>query len=296
MTTKVHGFSSKSFIVPTVAGLNTYYLGDYQTDNFGEGAKVIAISVRPNVQVGPSAANVRSVNDREIIGLSDILGGYLYLVKDGPSRENICFAKNLATQTIEKLDETIKGDIFIFPSVINWNESYISFSPTVAFDGTKDIEFNVYYTTPCQEPIIPNVLFDNKFEYNAIKKKTIQVNVKANQASFVLADGRNPLTNYDKIVGLRYNNFQFVTEDGRSAPSMTNFLGSSFLTMKVGSRLLLENFPLEDLEYLKHVGYPYFPIEPTNSDDFDWTGCKVTLSDKSLAIDNYSFLITLFYM
>lgn len=289
---KVHGFSTKTFIIPTKANQLTYYLGDYQTDNLGPGAKVVALSVR----FDPGGPGGRTTSDNQLL-ITDVQArkGYLTLVKDGTSRENIYYQKSLFSQAREYAYTTKPYEIFIPPNKLNWNESYIEFEDTVGLADNQGIEFNIYYTTLCQQPLGPNIIFDNNFEYTALNIRTIQVDMQTGLRKMLLTNGRNPLTNEDILVGMRINDFQFVTLDGKQAVRSPNLLGVSFLNMKVGSRLLCELCPMKDLDPFEHLEYSYLPLEPTPAKDFDWTGCNIELSNSLFGIAGFAYLIDLFY-
>lgn len=296
--TKIHGLSSKLLTLPTANGVNSYNLGIFN-GTFQQSDKIVAIAFRYNKASVTSLA-YKSVDDRPLLNVSETRSGYLNLVEDNGNNTNILYNHNLWLMVTESNEQDFYG-IFIPPCNIKWTQSSIEFSPSIAFDGTKDMEFNVYYITNCQEPIEPNIIFDNDFKYNAVKKKTIQINAKANEQSFAI--GTNPLSNCDKIVGLRYDEFEFETTDGRTNvskgstfPAIPAALGASFLTMRIGSRNLLENFPLTELRAFYHVGFPYFPIEPTQAQYFNWNQCKITLPSKALTQDNTAYLLTIYYM
>lgn len=280
--TNIHGFSSKLLTIPTRAGQHSYNLGDYQGDNIGAGTKVVALIFRYAKNPG-----VCSRDDRPLIDATETQKGYINVVQLDDRQTTILSKYSLFMLTREY-------DIFIPPCSINWDESSIEFPPNINFDGSKDLELNILFITPCQRPISSNIVFDNHFHYNATQKKTLQINVEEGKSSFKL--GSNPLSNCDTIVGLSLNEFSYTTIDERAAPNLSNFLGASFLSMRVGSRILLEDIPLTELKALNPIGYPYFPIEPTLSKDFDWTNCKINVSDKSKPIENTAYLITLFYI
>jgi hypothetical protein len=299
--TKIHGFSTKTLTIPTQAGVNSYNLGQYQTDDFGKGSQVVAITFRY------AKSGSYSIDHRPLISPGVVTKGYLNLVRKDPKNTNILFNHNLFMITTESVEQDSYG-IFIPPCMINFNQSTVEFAPSVVFNGSEDLEFTFLFTTLCQEPIKPNLLFDNDFKYFAVKKKTIQIDAKANKSSFKI--DRNPLSNCDKIIGLRYDEFTFETVDGKTGvskgqaapitipptPTIPNAIGASFLTLRVGTRLLMEDFPLTELRSLYHLGYPYFPIEPTNSEDFDWSKCVINVADKSLTRDNTCFLLTIYYI
>lgn len=300
--TEVHGFSSKLLTVPTVSGVDTYSLSIFQ-NSFEEDEKVVAIALRYN-KVGLDS---KSIEDRPLIGIQEVRNGYMTLVEDNGQNTNILNNHNLFMMTTESIEQDSYG-IFIPPCEVKWTQSSVEFSD-LSFDGTKDIEFNVYYITDCQKPIEPNILFDNGFQYNGVRKKTVQINAKSGEQSYAIKN--NPIINCGTIVGLRYDEFDYKTIDGRThvskistIPPITNpptlpipgALGASFLTMRVGSRNLLEDFPLTELRALYHLGYPYFPIEPTASQDFNWNQCKINLPSKALTQDNTCYLLTFYYM
>lgn len=294
--TKIHGFSSKLLTISTTNGTNKYNLSAFN-NSFGGTDKIVAIALRYN-KASISSLAYKSLNDRPLINVSEVRNGYINLVKNDGS--NILYNHNLFLMITESNEQDFYG-IFIPPSEIKWTQSYIEFAPGVTLDGTKDIELNVYYLTNCQKPIEPNIIFDNDFKYNAVRKTTVQIDVKANEQSFAIVN--NPLSNCDTIVGLRYDEFDFETTDGRTNvskgstfPAIPAALGASFLTMRIGSRNLLENFPLTELRAFYHVGFPYFPIEPTQSQHFNWNECKMNLPSKALTQDNTAYLLTIYYM
>lgn len=292
--TKVHGVSTKTFTVTTINGLNTYTLGDYQTDNFGVDAQVIGVSMRSGI-IGIGTGPI-SIDGRPLIGPTVVKGGYLYLVRDDTRRTNLLYAENLNFLLRAPANISNQYDIFFPACVVNWNETYVEFAPSITIDGTKDMEFTVYFITPCSKPSQANYIYDNKQQYPALKKRTIQVNTQAGRQKFLLSDGRNPLSTGDLLVGMYFNFFQHVALDDSTEITLGQYLGATFLTMKVGNRLLMEDFPIRNLHPFNHLGLPYFPIEPTLAEDFDWTGCKLFVSDKSVVLDNKSYLITLFYI
>lgn len=300
--TKIHGFSTKTLTIPTEKEKNSYNLGEYQTDDFGQGSKIVAVTFR--YQSGGS----NSIENRPLISSGEVTKGYINLVRKNPENTNILFNHNLFMITTEASEQDSYG-IFFPPCEINFNQSTVEFAPSISFDGSKDLEFTFLFITLCQKPVIPNLIFDNGFKYFALKKKTVQIDVKANKASFKI--DRNPLSNCDKIIGLRYDEFLFETVDGRQTvskgvraipipapgtPAIPNAIGASYLTMRVGTRLLMEDFPITELRSLYHLGYPYFPIEPTNSEDFDWSKCVIKVADKTLTRDNTAYLLTLYYL
>lgn len=297
---KIHGFSSRLLTVETVKGINSYNLGKFQ-ESFEESEKIVAITLRYN----KSSVDFKSINDRPLILNQELRKGYINIVEDNGQNTTILNNHNLYLMTTESIEQDSYG-IFIPPSQIKWTQSNIEFADSISFDGTKDIEFNVYYITDCQKPIKPNIIFDNGFQYNAVKKRTIQVNAKSKEESFSIKN--NPVPNCSVIVGLRYNEFDFETIDGRinvaknaqilPPPNLSPpaALGASFLTMKVGSRTLLESFPLTELRAFYHIGFPYFPIEPTESQDFNWNQCKIKLPNKTLTQDNTCYLLTIYYI
>lgn len=298
--TKIHGFSTKTLTIPTEVGKKTYNLGEYQTDDFGKGSKVVAVIFR--YAKGGSS----SIDNRALIGPGVVTKGFLNLVRKDPQNTNILFEHNLFLITTESIEQDSYG-IFFPPCEINFNQSIVEFSPSVIFDGSEDLEFTFLFTTLCQKSVNPNLVFDNEFKYFAVQKKTIQINAESNKDSFRI--DRNPLSKCDKIIGLRFNEFTYETIDGRAvvskgrpptifppSPAIPNALGASFLTMRVGTRLLMEDFPLTELRSLYHLGFPYFPIEPTDSEEFDWSKCVINVADKGLTEDNTAYLITLYYI
>lgn len=292
MKTAVHGFSTKTITIPTVAGVYTYNLGDYQDDNFGEHSKIIGISSR----IAVAGATVRSRFDRPIIDKTYAISSYLNLMKNTVERENLIYQTNLFALSREYDHVQNAYDLFIEPNLINWGESQIQIEPNFVIPGTHDIELNIYYITNCQKPIETNIVFDNKFEYLGLFKFNVEVETKAGVPIYKINNGRNPLPKGAILVGMRINNYNLVTLNGNSGIFISNYLGASFLNMRVGSRVMLENFPLPDLVPFDRFGYSYFQIEPTLAKDFDWSNCEIFVSDKSIPLDDYSYLITFFYI
>lgn len=299
MLKKIHGFSSRLLTVKTSKGVNSYNLGAFNS-SFGDNEQIVAIAFRYNKAALPSLA-YRSINDRPLINVSEVKKGYINLVEDNGSSTNILSNHNLWLMVTESKEQSFYG-IFIPPCQVKWTQSNIEFAPSVSFEGTQDLELNVYYITNCQKPIEPNIIFDNGFKYNAVRKKTIQINVKAKEESFAIRS--NPLSNCATIVGLRYDEFDFETTEGKTnvskgssiSPKIPAALGASFLTMRIGSRNLLEDFPLTELRAPYHLGFSYFPIEPTKSHHFNWNQCKINLPNKALTQDNTCYLLTLYYL
>lgn len=292
MKTAIHGFSTKTITIPTIAGVLTYNLGDYQDDNFGKNSKIIAISSRCSF----FATTIRSRYDRPLIDQFYANKAYLTVMENSTKRENIIYQTNLFSLNREYSHVHNAYDLFIPPMLINWDESQIQFEPTIALLGGDDMELNVYYITDCQKPIETNMIFDNNFEYLGLYKFSVEVPTFAGVSSYQINNGRNPLPPGAILVGMRINNYELKTPTGKDGIRIGNYLGASFMNMKVGSRLMLENFPLPDLEPFDRLGFSYFPLEPTPANDFDWSNCEIYLSDKTIAQTNYAYLLTFFYI
>ncbi|WP_299368308.1 hypothetical protein [Winogradskyella sp.] len=292
----VHGVNTKTITIPTNADQRKYNLGDFQNDNFGKGSKVIGISARYN-SIGLAGDNIRSIQDRPLFNLAEVSQMYLSLMDYSVERYFILQNRNLYYQSRLYLgNPSAQGDIFFSPCEVNWNESVVTIGDNVTVDGTRDIELTVYFTTTCGRPASPTLVLDNGIDYNALRKKTIEVKTSAEIIEYQLGNGSNPLTNKNRLVGLAYNFINpAFTSKGRRVVSLDTFLGASFLTLNVDNRLLTNRIPLGDVQFFNRWSYPYFPIEPTWAKDFDWSECKIFVSDKTLPQDNFSYLIDLFY-
>ncbi len=292
MKTAVRGFSTKTITIPTVAGVYTYNLGDYQDDNFGKNAKIIGMSSRSSFL----GSTFRSRTDRPLLTSFDSQRAYINLMSNTLARENVIFQSNLYTLNREYSHVHNSYDLFLEPGLINWDESQIQFQPSLVINGSLDIELNVYYITDCPSKVETNIIFDNNFEYLGLFKFNVEIPNQVGNALYQINNGRNPLPPDAVLVGMRINDYDLKTLNDNTGVYLGNYLGAAFLNMKVGNRLMLENFPLSDLEPFDRLGYSYFPVEPTFAKDFDWSNCEIYLSDKSHALANHAFLITFFYI
>ncbi len=289
MKTAVHGFATKTITIATAVSQLQYNLGDYQQDNFGQNAKIIGLSLR----VALGSGTERSRNDRPLITRDDSRLGYLNLVQQGKDRENVVYQNNLYTFVRE-----VAFDLFIEPCKVNWDESVIKFESNFVMDGTKDIELNIFYIfDEGGKKVDTNIIFDNDFTYLGLKKYNLEVVTKADSRFFQLNYGRNPLGSCALLVGMRINDYEFVTLNLNDSINKENYLNSSFLTMKFGNnRTLLDTFPLGHLGPFERIGYSYFPMVPILAKDFDWSNCFIEVSDKSIPLDDHAYLVTFFYI
>lgn len=281
---KIHGFSTKTFAIQLQDGVSSYCLGDYQTSKVGHDAKVVAITTRFDT-VGQG--KILAIDGNKLLEEDEIASCYLNVIAAGADRSNILYKQNLYPLTDTSFDR------FITPTQVNWNESYLTTSENDL--SGYSIEITIHFITSCQTPVLSNITFDNNLGYITTNKRTIHTNTQVNIAKFYLENGKNPLNRTDKIVGIRCNSFDHQTMDGVSAVSLFNMLGASFLTLMVGSRVLLDQMPLTELKPFL-TGIKYYPIEPTRADEFDWSKCVIELADKSISETGKAFSLTLYYI
>jgi len=58
---------------------------------------------------------------------------------------------------------------------------------------------------------------------------------------------------------------------------------------------LLQSYPLIDLQPLQNTNIPFFPIPPIAANKLNWSNSNIRVANKSYPLDNYAYLITLYY-
>lgn len=295
--TSLYGLHTQTITIPTSKGGYSYRLADYQKNSIGEDITIVAITARINPFFLGTSMN--SMKDRPLINQFQAMKGYLSLVSS--DNKTIVYKKNLFT-LVRTHNTTINYsyigngafDIFIPPCNINWSKSEINFDPSIGFDGSQDIELNVLYQKKQAPSPQANLQLYNGLNHITTKQTTIKIAAKVDRDEFDLSYN-NPLKDHDCIIGLRIADYPFTTEDGEIAATRHNFLGSSFINLMYGSSYLLQSYPLIDLQPLQNTNIPFFPIPPIAANKLNWSNSNIRVANKSYPLDNYAYLITLYY-
>jgi hypothetical protein len=287
-TVAIHGFSTQTFRIQTKQGKSTYSLSNHSS-LFDSSNKIIAISFR----VARGGEFERSFDDRALIDTPTAKKGYLTLVDDNQNR----IVENRNLYDFVRLQER-DCNIIIPPCLLNFKESKITFSTTVADTLTNDtdIEYTIHYLTNCRKPTTPNIQLDNNTLFNALNTQTIQVNIKDSKSQ-VISTGI-PIPKDAIIEGLSIplhtdffglNNEEGLDLDGELGLEML------FINLKQGQRNILEDLPVQELIPFKQLGLPYYPIEPTKADSIDWKKFKVEFSNVEYSDDTTCLLLNIHY-
>lgn len=270
----INGLKSKTININLTAGESKFYL--QQSENLGlpEGAKIIAIATRTH------DSSINSYQKKQLASTTVYNAAFLSMLD----------TNNNDILNGYQLNRTANKAVFIEPikaSGIDWNNSYIDVA-NAAVSAIVDsiIEIVVFYIEGDYTHTVNNqVLFRTGFQQIGVRQTAYQVAVETNRDEYPIADRNIGIPNNAYIVGI--NTTRSLTPQKGTAQDDSSY-SSSYLTLKKGTEILLDNFPIALVGYstLLFPGLDYFPIEPVLAGDIDWKASEIKIKNTNELTDD----------
>ena len=294
---EIKGLRTKTFSIALVNGTFTYNLATNRFLGMPENATILTLFIRTPVSYP---------NDMDIEGrvLSSSMIGYgtiNLMSKGGDLILKSIPLSLIADNNLYPFQQTYFKPIS--NREIDWIGSTIQISTSPGGSTNvptgEVIEFTVYYTMESNFDFRSFVqAFSNGLQMYGVRAGMVNVGTRARltKALFKLSDNSSIglpqnaiIVGYSQVIGE-------LTRDVNNRERVnTATLVSSFLTIQVGSTLVLDALPFIHI-FLPYLGIPYFPLPPLPIEYIDWESSKIECSNPSVIENDQSYQLIISYI
>lgn len=287
----IYGLKSKTiYISNQETDLKTYFQKNY---NLGlpSGSMVVGIMTRGHEKQKIGANNKPLVN-------GTVYRNSYITVKDHANPSGGRIIPLLSQYYMSDINEKA---VFWEPrpaECIDWNNSYIEIAERAEADISPNevYEIIVMYYDDCNTKIKNRFNLRNGDTKAGVRKSYFEINLQADLEEYPLSN--NPSIELPKdafVIGFNLSNNEnpLTGQNGIDGDA----LDSTYLTLKDGTRIFIEDFPCQIEDYVEKLfsNSDYFLIPPTPVGDIDWQQSKINVKRADLLDNTMVFQYYLIY-